>query len=237
MRFRDFLQRELISEVLAAYAIPLAEASWPEEYAQEIFSSPNFQQLLNDLGVNGEIRPLGEGGVGRAYALGNQYVIKFTADRKEADAAAVIQKNPSDKAARVHHVARVKSLPHGSLYLIIMDRLNTGVGKRYRIAGNLVYDYMDNNPGPLGDLNQVFTKIVEQLPPKSRNDTPLLQAIKSVLNSVGGLYQQSAVLTQDTHGGNIAFKNRTPAFFDFGRSQLNLSSPKLTGVRIPVSQF
>lgn len=240
MKFKNFLQHQLIFDVVATYMIPLEEAGWPEEDAQEILRSPAFTELLKKLKIEGPIQPVGEGGVGRAYSLGNRYVAKFTPDVKEAEAAAIIQKNPSESAAKVYFVSKVKELQRDwptarpkNLYVIIMDRLNTGVGKRYRLAGNFVYNYMDDNPGPLTNLNQAYAEILRKMSNKYRSDASLLQAIKSVLNSVQNLYQQSAVLTQDTHGGNMAFNKRTPAFFDFGRSQLNLDSPKLAGVRIP----
>ena len=241
MRFKQYLfseESKNILQILMEWADPiLTEASWPEQYALDALSDPRFQSWLKGIGVEGQIGKPREGGMGRAYPIGNNYILKFTTDRHEADAAAVLTGQQSNNAATIYGVKLVSSFTNKvtdqkkNIYAIVMDRVNTGVGKKFRIAGGAVYAYMDQHNGPIQDgaYEEIVTKY---LPPKYRNDPNVLRAIQSVLQSVQNLYQNTGVLTQDTHGGNMAFKGKSPAYFDFGRSKINLDHPNVLGKRI-----
>ena len=240
MRFSQWLNSEqskaLLSHLMEWAEITISEASWPEKIALDAMEDPRFQKWLSDLDIQGEVGKPMEGGMGRAYPIGD-FIIKFTTDRHEADAAAVLVGQDSEHSAKVFGVNQVSSFHNPKtgqtkpLFAIIMEKLNTDVGKRYRVAGGADYGYMDRNNKPITDLNAAYQEIIGTLP-KKYQDQSTLKAVWSVLQSVNKLHKDTGVLTQDTHGGNMAFKGRNPAYFDFGRSQVDFNHPATAGKRI-----
>lgn len=250
--FSAFMCSKKLEEVISVfdqeYHYELLENSETEEFVERIIRSSNFLEWLNkEFGISGKISLLAKNAGRMAYSIGDDYVAKFTNDRKEADAAAVVKKNPSEFAAKVYYSGQIRQFSSKNtgikqfLYLIIMDRLNTNTGKKYKIAGNSIYKFMDFETDSMTKMSpeQAYQRIVDRyLDPKYRKDMNVLHAIRTMIHSVKGLYDQSGVLTQDTHGGNVAFsKDRKPAFFDFGRSRLDLDSNKLDGVRVGNLEF
>jgi len=219
---------------------PIMEASWPEEWADSILDDPRFQSWINSLGIDGKIGSSMAGGAGRAYPVGDRYILKFTTDRKEASAAAVMKGHDSPNAASIYDVKLVKSFPNplmksgkSELYVIAMERLSTGVGKRYRVAANAVYDYLDHNPGLIQDPDQIISIVTSKHLPKTyQGDESTQKAVYSIVQGLYDIQQRTGVLSQDPHGGNVAFKGKSPGFFDFGRSEINWDHPKTTGVKI-----
>lgn len=219
---------------------PILEASWPQEWSDSILHSQEFIRWLNSLGITGKIGPPMAGGVGRAYPVGDRYIVKFTTDRKEASAAAIIKGHDSPHAATIYDVKLLKSFPNqmmksgkSELYAIAMERLTTGVGKRYRVAANAVYDYLDRNPGFIDDPNEVISIVSStHLPQNYRGDKATEAAVRKIVYGLHDIQQRTGVLSQDPHGGNIAFKGKEPGFYDFGRSSINWDHPKTSGVKI-----
>lgn len=215
------------------------ELSWPEEWADRTLQDPRFQAWLQSLGVEGEVgRPMA-GGVGRAYPIGSEHIVKFTIDSKEANAAAVLKGHDSPHAANVYDVKRVFSIDdpktgrRRSLFVIAMQRLNTGVGKKMRAAGNAVYSYLDDNAGFIEDPESVVKVVLARyLDPRSKADPSMPGLVKKVVDALYDVQERTGVLSQDPHGGNMAFKGREPAFFDFGRSSTNFEHPKTAGARV-----
>lgn len=218
----------------------VAEPYWPRTWSDQILSNPKFQEFLETLGVSGEIgRPM-SGAVGRAYPVG-EYIVKFTTDAKEAGAAATIQGHDSDHAADIYAVRRVGSFEHPrdkrnpkvNMYAIVMQRLNTGAGWQFRMAGNAVYKYLDNYSGFIEDPQAVIdTVMAKYIDKKYANDPNVRFTVEQVTMAIYDLQEKTGVLTQDPHGGNVAFKGRKPAFYDFGRSSTNYDNPKTKNARI-----
>ena len=159
------------------------------------------------------------GQVGKAYPVGN-YIVKFTGDPREAQYATKIIGQDMPWAAKVYDVVEIPGDFKGrKIFAIILEKLNTGMSKKYRVAGEAVYKYLDFNPQILDDV-EAATKITAQkyIPPKWKDDPDVLRAIHQLFQSVKGLYSQSGIHYRDAHGGNLAFKGRTPAFFDLGQS-------------------
>ena len=145
----------------------------------------------------------------------------------------------SPNAATIYGVKRVKSYmdpvwkKQKSLYVIAMEKLNRGVGKRYRIAANAAYEYLDKNPGFINDVDQVVNDVINNnLNDKQRKDESIRKAVYKVVHGLYDIQKRTGVLSQDPHGGNIAFKDREPGFFDFGRSEIDYEHPKAAGVKI-----
>lgn len=213
------------------------EPTWPQEWASEAMQSPKFQQWLKSMGVVGPIGKMKHGNVGRAYPVGDNSIIKFTTDAKEAQAAAILKGHDSKHAANIYGVHRISSQDFNgrrmSLYAIAMEKLNTGVGGRMRAAGNAVYQYLDDNSGFIEDVDAtVRTTMDRYVDKKLRNDPGMMYSVKKVVQALYDVQERTGVLSQDPHGGNVAFKGRDPAFFDFGRSSVNYNHPKADGARI-----
>lgn len=231
-------------EFLAALRIydcgPLLEAPWPQEWSDNVLYDKSFLEWLKSLGVTGKIGKPMAGGVGRAYPVGDRYIVKFTTARKEAEAAAVLKGHDSPNAAMIYDVKLLKTFPNqlvksgkSELYVIVMERLSTGVGKRYRVAANAVYRYLDYNSGFINDPDQVISIVIStHLPKNYQGDEPTQQAVYKIVNGLFDIQQRTGVLSQDPHGGNIAFKGRSPGFYDFGRSKINWDHPKVADARI-----
>jgi len=215
------------------------ELSWPEEWATSTIKDQRFINWLKSLGIEGVVGKPMAGGVGRAYPIGNDYIIKFTTDPKEANAAAVLKGHDSPHAANIYDVKRVFSIDdqntgrRRSLFVIAMQRLNTGVGKKMRAAGNAVYSYLDDHAGFIEDPESVVRVVVDRyLDSRSKSDPSMPGIVKKVVDALFDVQERTGVLSQDPHGGNMAFKGREPAFFDFGRSSTNFDHPKTAGVRV-----
>jgi hypothetical protein len=192
---------------------------------------------MESLGVTGPIGKPMQGGVGRAYPVGKNHIVKFTTDQKEAQAAAILKGHDSPHAADIYGVHRINSFDHNgrrvNLFAIVMQRLNTGVGARMRAAGNAVYQYLDDNSGFIEDVDAVINVVMAKyVDPKLRADDGMKFAVTKVVNALHDVQKRTGVLSQDPHGGNVAFKGREPAFFDFGRSSVNYDHPKSKGARI-----
>jgi hypothetical protein len=231
----------ILEGAMLLYDLPtLLEAAWPQEWAENVFGQPRFQQWLQSLGIQGTVGHPMAGGVGRAYPVGSDFIIKFTTDTKEAQAAAALKGHSSPHAADIYDVRRLFSYDNPDnpntrkhLYAIAMQRLNTGVGKKMRIAGNAVYDYLDHNAGFIEDPDAVVRLIMTRfLDKKYRTDPAITALVRKVIHALYKLQEQTGVLSQDPHGSNLAFKGREPAFFDFGRSSMNYDHPRMAGTRV-----
>lgn len=236
------VKSSLLESIFQLYLLleDINEPYWPREWSDRIINDPKFQSFLENLGVTGQIGKPMSGTVGRAYAVGDDHIVKFTTNSKEAGAAATIQGHNSDHAADILAVHRIpKPFKHPrenrniNMFVIVMERLNTGVSKKFRIAGNAVYSYLDDYSGFIEDpqiiIDTVMTKYIDK---KLINDPNIKFAVEQITNGIYDLQQKTGVLTQDPHGGNIAFKGRKPAFFDFGRSSTNYDNPKTKNARI-----
>ena len=237
MHFREWYDwLELLPYLLD---VALNEASIPQEYIDNVIGSSKFQQWLQSLGVTEPMEQPIEGGVGLAYPAG-AFIIKFTPDSKEADAATVLKGYDSPNTAKVFDVKTVAMMPdkwdnskRKPLFVIVQEKLNTGVSKRHRMAGQAIYDFMDRNAGFLrSSIDRLMPGVVSFLPHKWRSDEPTIRLVRQMLTSIKKIQDDRGFLTQDTHGANIALKGREPAFFDFGRSSLDFDNPATAGARV-----
>lgn len=213
------------------------QLSWPQSWSDEVMASPKMIKWLKSIGANGAIGKPMQGGVGRAYPVGDSFIIKFTTDQKEAQAAAVLRGHDSAHAADVYGVHRVAAHDKGgrrvNLYAIAMQRLNTGTSGKIRAAANAVYEYLNNYSGFIEDPEAVIRVVMAKyLDKKSRHDRNMESIVRKVVMALYDIQTKTGVLSQDPHGGNVAFKGREPAFFDFGRSSMDLDHPKAAGARI-----
>jgi hypothetical protein len=213
------------------------EISWPKEWSDEIINKSSFISWLNSLGIKDlpSLQPK-KGGVGRAYFAGN-YVIKFTTDGKEAQAAAVIKNYESPNISKVIDVKLVSINKNNigenkPLYAIVQEKVNTNVSKRHRKAGQAIYDYQDKKPQFLNKTKKILPEIFKTLKGKYKKDKATKNIIKKMLSHMKKIQDDTGFLTQDTHGANLGFKDRNIAFFDLGRSSIDFDNPATTGAKI-----
>jgi len=230
IKFGELLRHELLHGLVN-------EAAFPEEWATEAISKPEFNSWLHSLGINEPLRDPKAGGVGRAYFAGD-HVVKFTTDKKEADAAAVVKGYDSPNLSKVIDVKMVsvnldqygRNRP---LYAIVQQKVSTDVTKRHRVAGQAIYDYLDRNPGLLrSNASSLLPLVASFLPKKYKDDEPTINLVQKLLEKIKKIQDDTGFLTQDTHGANIGMKGREPAFFDLGRSTLDLDHPATAGARV-----
>lgn len=213
------------------YLIENVSPSWPESVAQEVISTNKFKEWLNSLGIKGKIGSPMTGSVGRAYPIGN-YIIKFTTDEHEASAAVMLKGYQSDSLATILDVKLVKTfetlIGKKSLYAIIQEKINTDISKKHRIAGQAIYDYLDNHAGFIQTIN--LPAILHFVKPKYKNDPDISRLIVQLATSLKKIQDDKGVLSQDTHGGNLGLKNKNPAIFDLGRSSIDYENPSTSNV-------
>ncbi len=221
----------LLDNLLRLYGVLTEEPGklvWPQTWADTAFNDRRFKNWLKSLGFTGPIGKPMVGGVGRAYPIGDNAILKFTTDAKEARAAAVLVGHNSPHAADIYGVHLVATHQHPNdprrnldLYAIVMQRLNTGVGGRMRAAGTAVWNYLDKMSGFIEEPEATIQTIMDRYigTDKDRHDPHMRTAVRKLVMALYNLQQQTGVLSQDPHGANLAFKGRESAFFDFGRSK------------------
>ncbi len=240
MRLSELSGFDLVESVISLFDTlneATSRAWWPREWADQVINSRSFKNWLNLLGISGSIGEPMVGGVGMAYPVGRDHIVKFTTDRGEAQAAAVMKGHDSAHAADVYGVHRVASHDHNGrkvdLYAIVMQRLNTGVSGKMRAAGNAVYGYLDDHSGFIEDVDATVSVVMARYVAKNlRTDEGMQFAVEKVVKALFDVQQRTGVLSQDPHGGNIGLKGRDVAFFDFGRSSINYDHSKVSGARV-----
>lgn len=233
MQFREWISynfAQKIVSILTGIEV-FQEASWPQEWSDYAIKHPSFQKWLRSLGIEGQIGTPIEGGVGRAYPFGD-YMVKFTTDRKEVDASTILKGRQYSNLADVLGTVNLGNVEGKTLYAIVQERLNTGVSKKHRIAGQAVYDYLDDHYGKIGDLEEVLPIVLSYLKPKYKNDPHIPDLVQQILSAAKEVQDATGVTTQDMHGANLAFKGRKPAFFDLGRSMIDFDHPATAGAKM-----
>lgn len=236
MRLSIINQFDHVNTFLATYLLSEGVRGpwWPEAWATQIIRSKPFHDWLRSLGISGDIGQPMAGGVGRAFPVGDSHIVKLTTDKREANAAATLKGHQSQHAAAIYDVQKLGSFPdpreggkkNADVFAIAMQRLNTGVGKRLRAAGNAVFAYLDDFPGFIENPVAAVRVVLDRYLGKHSNDQATRAAVKKVVYALYKLQQRTGVLAQDPHGGNMAFKGREPAFFDFGRSSIRPNAAK-----------
>jgi len=228
----------LYSTIADSNITEAAGPTWPQEWSDKYLASNKFQNWLKSIGIN--VDNIGQamvGGVGRAYQINNNTIVKFTTNDKEADAAAIMQGQDSPHAAKVYGIIKLGSWTdrvgiQQNLYAIAVEKLNTGVGGKIRIATNACYAYLDRKDRFIDDPYSAAEEAISFLRPKERSDNQIRNLVYKIMDALYRMQEETGVLSQDPHGANIAFKKRKPAFFDYGRSKINWDHPKTAGVRI-----
>lgn len=238
LKFKKYMDFLSIVEFVTGVS-NLNEIAFPIAWVEQTLEMPKFQEWIKSLGITEPLTKFKEGGVGVAFFAGD-YVIKFTTDRKEATAASVVKGYDSPNLAKVIDVKMISGFADSTnrlkpFYAIVQEKLDTDpVTKRHRVAGQAIYTYLDNNPGFIkSEVDLIMPLVVNYLPKKYKDDQSTKDLVKKMLEKIKKIQDETGFLTQDTHGGNIAFKGREPAFFDLGRSSMNYEHPRTAGVKIP----
>lgn len=237
LNFKKYIEFLSIVEFVTGVS-SLNETAFPIAWVEQTIEMPKFQEWIKSLGITEPLTKFKEGGVGVAFFAGD-YVIKFTTSRKEATAAAVVKGYDSPHLAKVIDVRMISGFADSNnklkpFYAIVQEKLDTDlVSKRHRVAGQAIYTYLDKNPGFIkSEIDLIMPLVLNYLPKQYKDDQPTKTLVKQMLEKIKKIQDDTGFLTQDTHGGNIAFKGREPAFFDLGRSSMDYEHPRTAGVNI-----
>lgn len=229
----------LKSIINISYNLIESAPHWPEAWGADIIQDPRVKEWLKGHGVSGIIGQPMSGAVGRAYPIGDDFILKLTPHKQEATAAAILVGHTLESAVKILDVKKVKEFekPDGSIvtiFGIIQERAKIDATKKHRIAANAVYNYLDYNPDFIGDPNKVTDEVkANYLQPKYRADKDIVNIVKKIVYSLYELQEETGILSQDTHGGNIKLNQRgEPVFFDFGRSSINFDNEATHGKRL-----
>lgn len=119
----------------------LLEGAEAKSGTERLWTDSDFLNWLGSNGVevsSGKVPPYAEGGVGRAYFLGDK-VVKFTDNRVEANVANIVS-GRRDLPTRVDSVYKVPGAP---IYAILGDKLNMNFPKTMGHAADVFMAYTD----------------------------------------------------------------------------------------------
>jgi hypothetical protein len=187
----------------------------PDQWTNDLFSPPrnfdsrkkarHFLNWLKGLGVDVQKYidaledgksievplPFGGGAVGKAVPIGN-YVVKFTPDKREAQYAMKLVGHTMDNIARIYDVVQIpgefivpESGSKKEIYAIVQEKLSIGAPKKLRVAGDMVYTYLDKFAQPLENIDAAYNFIMKNMmPAKWKNDKDVERLTRQVLDAV-----------------------------------------------------
>jgi hypothetical protein len=240
MRFSEWLKWNNFVEASASLA-PVAQSMFvPPRKFDERKRARKFLKWLSGLGVDVkkyidhieegspvEIPiPFSGGAVGAAFPM-DRYIVKITTDATEAKYASRLIGHSDPGVAKIYDVVAIPgdvelNKAKRKLYAIVQEKLSVNAPKKLRVAGDVVYTYLDKFAQPLEDVDAAYNYIVNNILPekgkKWASDPDVLRLVRQLLRQVKDLQDKYNFTYRDIHGGNLLMKGRKPAFFDLGRS-------------------
>ena len=221
---------------------PSGGPRWPREWSDSVLSPPKdieakarsenalkwmiskgvpVQRWLNAMkaGIRIAAPEAKGGGVGRAYMIGDK-VVKFTPDEHEAKAASTLLHYDLPNVAKIYGVARLQptSTQPRTLYAIVTALVPNKIPKKYRVAANGVWTFLDRANKPIDDVDTAKEKIMTEIvPAKYKGDPDVRLAVEKILKATDEIYRKTGILLQDPHAGNVLLRGKEVQFFDFGR--------------------
>lgn len=221
MNFRLWETSHSINNVLKnIYLYESKESQGPtEEFWTSTDPNSPFYTWLTKNGVNftpGKVPPFTDGGVGRAYFLGDK-VVKFTNNRVEANVAHAAIGQPVPAA-----VISVYRVPGRQLWAILQKYVNVNIEKELKdaadIATGIMDDLMEKDPNFTHFPEDQKEKLAMQAVRQYKKPVTLVPYILSAMNAINQLYLRTGFTHNDAGPTNIA---RDPAtgnivFHDLG---------------------
>ena len=206
----------------------IIEASFPPEIGERILLRRPIQDWMGSVGVSdpAAIRPLGEGGQGWAFIVGDK-VAKVTPNRQEAEISSLAMQKCSNEL-NVITIYGVTSTPevifHSAkqydMYVIIMDYISTDIPAELAAAADIVGAYLDNRgwpPIPGGDIEPIFQECIageyyDNDPDPTTRTNAFVRDILVIVRSI----QDCGLLLKDVGATNIGLSDGRIVLFDFG---------------------
>lgn len=180
-----------------------------------------------------------EGGVGTALFFGDK-VIKLTSDEKEFKIANKLTDESIPNLAHIYGAINVGDIDNDGRpeFMIVMEKVDTGIPVNLRTAGSIVYDYLDeiNEYSGIGGVDNFKSKSIEQifneikqmnirkrtskkaLAAKFRKDERIQKLVLKLIAALKNIYDKTGIVLVDTHGRNLGFQNSDIVLFDVGRA-------------------
>jgi hypothetical protein len=193
MKFKNWMEsnemrertREIVSILTRIFdqSPALLEGKGAQEDTERLWTDNGFLNWLSANGIdveNGKVPPYAQGGVGRAYFVGDM-VVKFTDNKVEANVANMLA-GIRDSHTRVHSVYKI---PGTQVYAILNDKVNMKFPRTLGHAADLFMTYCDiKNLRRVPDSDIDKDKLVDDVLAEFPNEPTAKQYLKPYLKSI-----------------------------------------------------
>jgi hypothetical protein len=184
----------------------LGESAQEESLA--LWSDPNFLKWLRSRGVTGQPTHHVDGGVGRAYFIGDK-VVKFTDNRVEGNVANMVAGNPKSPT-RIISVYRFKPKP---IWAILQHKVDMDLPKMIKDASDILMAYVDDTG--IDEFPEDRHKMAHDAA-VSYNRLDLEPFILEMISVLYGLYRNTGFFHDDAVPGNIGVHGGKVVIPDLG---------------------
>lgn len=211
----------LKSRILAASKVlqNITESTAAQQETLALWSDPNFIAWLQQhgVGVHLGVAPTkyADGGVGRAYFIGDK-VVKFTDNRVEGNVANMVAGNPKTPT-RIIGVYRFKPK---ALWAILQKKLNMDVPKMVKKASDLLMAYVDETGiEEFPQDNKSRIEMAQHCITMFEESQELVPFILEVIETLDALYRNTGFFHDDAGPTNIGMDADKIALPDLGPNQ------------------
>jgi hypothetical protein len=227
-RFTEWIKRRTLKTRISTLAKILKNITSVESIIKEgvaaqtetetYWSNPSFIRWLASKGVQwklSKVPQFKDGGVGRAYFLGDK-VVKFTDNPVEANVANMVA-GRRDTSTRIHAVQKISNV-----YAILQDMVNINFPKTFGKAADILMAYVDEKeidefPQDPSERQKMAEEAVQMFEQKSY----LVKYILEMMDVLDKLYRSTGFFHNDAMPQNLGMDKDTfnPVAIDLGPNQ------------------
>lgn len=195
------------------------EATIAQESSVEAWSDINFIHWLKQHGVETQVgqvpKKFSDGGVGRAYFVGNK-VVKFTNNRVEGNVANMVAGN-NNTPTRIIGVYRFKPKP---LWAILQKKIKMNLPKMIAKASDVLMAYVDESgisefPKDAKSRMEIAKNAVEIF----EESDELIPFILEIIETLDNLYRNTGFFHDDAVPQNLGMDDDKVVIPDLGPNQ------------------
>lgn len=195
------------------------EETVAQESSVEAWSDANFIRWLRHYGI--EVVPgqppkkFADGGVGRAYFIGDK-VVKFTNNRVEGNVANMVAGKPNTPT-RIIGVYRFKAKP---LWAILQKKIKMDLPKMIAKASDVLMAYVDESgitEFPKDEVSRV--RIAKEAAEMFEQSAELVPFILEIMETLDSLYRNTGFFHDDAVPQNLGMDDDKIVIPDLGPNQ------------------